>query len=103
MFGKGNCWDNAPQESFFGRMKEHVGERIKECTTYQEILAIIDDWMDYYNNNGYQWELSRISPNEYYEYIITGIYPIKGKILSMDMFYEECNKTAGQTKEISFS
>lgn len=33
MSRKGNCWDNAPQESFFGRMKDHVGDRIKECTT----------------------------------------------------------------------
>ena len=79
MSRRGNCWDNAPQESFFGRMKDHIGERIQECITYKEIEAVIDDWMDYYNNDRYQWRLARLSPNEYYQYITTGVYPIKGE------------------------
>lgn len=91
MSRRGNCWDNAPQESFFGRMKDHIGERIKKCSTYSEILNIIDDWMDYYNNDRYQWGLARLSPNEYYQYIITGIYPIKGRIPTADMDHEEGN------------
>lgn len=89
MSRKGNCWDNAPQESFFGRMKDHIGDRLKDCTMYNEISAIVDDWMDYYNNDRYQWELARLSPNEYYQYITTGVYPIKGKIPSADMENEE--------------
>ncbi|MCF0160421.1 MAG: IS3 family transposase, partial [Bacteroidaceae bacterium] len=28
MSRRGNCWDNAPQESFFGRMKDHVKKKI---------------------------------------------------------------------------
>ena len=91
MSRRGNCWDNAPQESFFGRMKDQIGGRIKKCSTYSEILNIIDDWMDYYNNDRYQWGLARLSPNEYYQYIITGIYPIKGRIPSADMDHEEGN------------
>ena len=91
MSRRGNCWDNAPQESFFGRMKDQIGGRIKKCSTYSEILNIIDDWMDYYNNDRYQWGLARLSPNEYYQYIITGIYPIKGRIPSSDMDHEEGN------------
>ena len=31
MSRKGNCWDNAPQESFFGHFKDEA--RIKECQT----------------------------------------------------------------------
>jgi len=38
------------------------------------MVVIIDDWMDYYNNDRYQWELARLSPNEYYDYTITGNY-----------------------------
>ena len=91
MSRRGNCWDNAPQESFFGRMKDHIGGKIKESTTYSEILAIVDDWMDYYNNDRYQWELAKLSPNEYYQYITTGIYPIKGRIPSADRDDEEGN------------
>lgn len=89
MSRRGNCWDNAPQESFFGRMKDHIGDRLKECRMYNEILAIVDDWMDYYNNDRYQWGLAKLSPNEYYQYITTGIYPLKEKIPSADMENEE--------------
>ena len=32
MSRKGNCWDNAPQESFFGRMKDHIKEKFKKAT-----------------------------------------------------------------------
>ena len=78
MSRRGNCWDNAPQESFYGHMKDHIEDKLKDCTMYCEVLAIVDDWMDYYNNDRYQWELAKLSPNEYYQYIITGVYPIKG-------------------------
>lgn len=82
MSRKGNCWDNAPQESFFGRMKDHIEHHLKKCIEFSEVKMIIDDWMDYYNNERYQWELAKLSPNEYYEYITTGIYPLKGVIPS---------------------
>lgn len=80
MSRRGNCWDNAPQESFFGRMKDHIEYRLKECSEFLDVKTIIDDWMDYYNNERYQWELAKLSPNEYYEYITTGIYPLRGVI-----------------------
>lgn len=76
MSRKGNCWDNAPQESFFGHMKDEID--VNECTKYREVKAIIDDWLDYYNNDRYQWQLAKLSPNQYYEYITTGIYPLEG-------------------------
>lgn len=76
MSRKGNCWDNAPQESFFGHMKDEID--VSGCTKYREVKTIIDDWMDYYNNERYQWQLAKLSPNEYYRYITTGIYPLKG-------------------------
>ena len=76
MSRKGNCWDNAPQESFFGHMKDEID--ISKCTKHREVKKIIDDWMDYYNKERYQWQLAKLSPNEYYEYITTGIYPLKG-------------------------
>ena len=75
MSRKGNCWDNAPQESFFGHMKDEID--LSNCKTFEEVKKIIDDWMDYYNNERYQWNLAKLSPNEYYKYIKTGIYPLK--------------------------
>lgn len=48
MSRRGNCWDNAPMESFFGHFKDEA--YIQECKSYQELSAEIDDYMDYYNN-----------------------------------------------------
>jgi len=74
MSRKGNCWDNAPQESFFGHMKDEID--LEECQTFRDVKAKIDDWIDYYNNDRYQWDLCKLSPNEYYEYVKTGKYPL---------------------------
>lgn len=75
MSRRGNCWDNAPQESFFGHMKDEIGS-IRKVKRYEQVKAIIDDWIDYYNNERYDWQLAKLSPNEYYEYVITGTYPL---------------------------
>ena len=77
MSRKGNCWDNAPQESFFGHMKDEIAELIAECGSYEQVCAVVDDWMDYYNNDRYQWDLEKLSPREYYRYRQTGVYPLK--------------------------
>ena len=74
MSRKGNCWDNAPQESFFGHMKDELAEKIPNWTCFADVQRSIDDWMDYYNNDRYQWDLAKLSPNEYYQYLITGSY-----------------------------
>jgi putative transposase len=75
MSRRGNCWDNAPQESFFGHMKDEI--RIEKCHTFDEVKQEVDNYMDYYNNDRYQWDLAKLSPNQYFEYLETGEYPIK--------------------------
>ena len=77
MSRRGNCWDNAPQESFFGHMKDHIMDKIATAKSFEEAKAIIDDYMDFYNNDNGIWELAKLTPNEYYEYCITGIYPLQ--------------------------
>lgn len=74
MSRRGNCWDNAPKESFFGHMKDEL--KIHRDMSFEEILAEVDDWMDYYNNDRYQWGLAKLSPREFYEYLMTGEYPL---------------------------
>jgi len=91
MSRRGNCWDNAPQESFFGRMKDHIKKKLEGCRVYDDVKQVIDDWMDYYNNDRHQWKLARLSPNEYYKYITTGIYPLKGLVPPTDRGDEEGN------------
>ena len=76
MSRKGNCWDNAPQESFYGHMKDHIRDMIKEAKSFDDVREIVNDYIDYYNNERYQWELAKLSPNEFYRFCTTGIYPI---------------------------
>lgn len=76
MSRKGNCWDNAPQENFFGHMKDEIAHEVSKCTGYLEVEAVVDDWIDYYNNDRYQWDLLKLSPVEYYQYLKTGVYPL---------------------------
>ena len=76
MSRRGNCWDNAPQESFFGHMKDHIKAKLAECTEFSDVQFIIDDYMDYYNNRRYQWHLAKLAPNEFYNFITTGEYPL---------------------------
>ena len=76
MSRRGNCWDNAPQESFFGHMKDEIKPEIKVCETFEQVKSIIDDWIEYYNNDRYQWDLLKLSPAEFYKYCVTGIYPL---------------------------
>ena len=51
----GNYWDNADRESFFAHMKNETKDKIIGCITY-------DDWIDYYNNDRYIWNLNKMPP-----------------------------------------
>lgn len=75
MSRRGNCWDNAPQESFFGHMKDELHPYMKNWKTFDDVKERIDDWMDYYNNDRYQTILQWMSPNEYYHFLETKELP----------------------------
>ena len=75
MSRRGNCWDNAPQESFFGHMKDDLKDKMKSWKTFEDVKRDVDDWMDYYNNDRCIWKLAKLPPRKYYEYLKTGIYP----------------------------
>ena len=57
-------------------MKDEIGSAMAQVTSFEEAQALIDDWMDYYNNDRGQWLLAKLSPNEFYEYCNTGTYPL---------------------------
>jgi putative transposase len=63
MSRRGNCWDNAPQESFFGHLKDEVD--YKSCTTLEEVENSINNYIDYYNNHRCQWNLKKLTPVKY--------------------------------------
>ena len=77
MSRRGNCWDNAPQESFFGHMKDEITDVITSCKRYDDVKAVVDDWIDYYNTDRGQWCLLKLTPKEFYEYQLSGVYPLQ--------------------------
>lgn len=84
MSRRGNCWDNAPQESFFGHMKDELGN-LDSLLTFSDLSAKINDYMDYYNNERYQWDLAKLSPNQYAAFIKTGVYPLAHLVKTPDL------------------
>lgn len=68
MSRRGNYWDNAPQESFFGHMKDEVD--FKSFQTFDEVLKAIDDYIEYYNNYRYQWNLKKMTPKQYRNHLL---------------------------------
>lgn len=69
MSRRGNCWDNAPQESFFGHMKDHVDSR--SCTSFEELQSEIDRYIKYYNHHRYQWGLKKMTPVQYRNHLLS--------------------------------
>lgn len=78
MSRKGNCWDNACQESFFGHMKDEIREPLRRCHSFAEIKNLLTEQIEYYNHYRYQWKLAKLAPCQFYEYWKTGVYPIQG-------------------------
>ncbi|CUU46548.1 transposase InsO family protein [Clostridium beijerinckii] len=68
MSRRGNCWNNAPQESFFGHLKDEVD--IKTCETFEDLVKEIDDYIDYYNNFRGQWNLKKMTPVKYRNHLL---------------------------------
>ncbi|WP_342414575.1 IS3 family transposase [Paenibacillus sp. FSL R10-2782] len=68
MSRRGNCWDNAPQESFFGHFNDEIS--LKNCTTLDEVKREIKAYMTYYNYYRYQWNLKRMTPVQYRDHLL---------------------------------
>lgn len=60
MSRKGNCINNAPIESFFGHLKDDIDFR--ETKTFQELDDVLNTYMNYYNNQRYQWDIQKMTP-----------------------------------------
>lgn len=64
MSRKGNCFDNAVMENFFGHLKAEMyhGEHF---ATVDDFLHELDDYMGYYNTQRVQEGLEGMTPTEY--------------------------------------
>lgn len=68
MSRKGNCLDNAPVESFFGLMKDHLD--LTGCKTIEEVEKEVTRVINYYNKERPQLGLSKMPPTEYRRHLV---------------------------------
>ncbi|MFE8701639.1 IS3 family transposase [Cytobacillus sp. FJAT-54145] len=68
MSRKGNCWDNAPMEGFFGHFKDLAEYR--SCENLAEVTAEINRVIEEYNNHRYQWGLNKMTPVQYRSHLL---------------------------------
>ena len=64
MSRKGNCWDNAPTESFWGRLKT-ASLYGRKFATRREAMEAVLDWMAFYNHRRLHSTLGYLSPMQY--------------------------------------
>jgi putative transposase len=68
MSRRGNCLDNAPIESFFGHLKDHLDtESIK---TFDELKKHVTDELHYYNHQRPQLRLKKMPPVLYRRHLL---------------------------------
>jgi putative transposase len=63
MSRKGNCWDNAPMESFFATLKREIGQ--SRWPTRSAAVNAIDAYIAYYNHERLHSALDYRSPAQY--------------------------------------
>jgi len=68
MSRRGNCIDNAPMESFFGHLKDDVD--CQRAKTFEELNIMLDEYLKYYNNERYQWDLKKMTPVQYRNHLL---------------------------------
>lgn len=76
MSGRGNSLDNAPMESFFNTLKTRIIDIIARCKTADKVRQLISGFMDSYNTEMYSCSLAGLTPEEFYKYSVTGVYPL---------------------------
>ena len=64
MSRKGNCYDNAIIENFFGTIKSEMFY-LKKYTSVDELKKDIKEYISYYNNDRIKLNLNGMSPINY--------------------------------------
>jgi putative transposase len=68
MSRKGNCIDNAPIESFFGLLKDHL--ELKDCKNIIDVKKEVTRKINYYNTERPQIGLKKMPPSEYRRHLL---------------------------------
>ena len=67
MSRRGNCWDNSPQESFFGHFKDECDYEV--CESLDDLHDLIEGYKYYYNYERGMWDRLQMTPVAYEEYL----------------------------------
>jgi len=65
MSRNGNCWDNAPTESFWGRLKTASVHGRHKFTTRAQAKQAVMNWMAFYNHRRLHSSLGYLSPMQF--------------------------------------
>ena len=74
---RGNSQDNAPMESFFGRLKAAILDMVARCRTFEDAKTLVSAYIKEYNTEHYQYDLAALTPAEFYQYATSGVYPLE--------------------------
>jgi len=70
MSGKGNCYDNAVMESFFGTLKTELAYpskfHMKDYKTMSDAYLSLDEYFRFYNTERFNQALDYQTPSEVY-------------------------------------
>ena len=68
---KGNCYDNASMENFYGHLKSETIYQMpfhqRYGSTRKELIAIINDYIQWYNEERIQEGLGYLSPTNFFK------------------------------------
>jgi putative transposase len=64
MSRKGNCYDNAVMENFFGHLKEELFHHVRFLST-EALAAALKEYIHWYNNERISTKLKGLSPVQY--------------------------------------
>jgi putative transposase len=64
MSRKGNCYDNACMESFFGHLKSEC-LKLQRFETEDQLIEAVHTYIHFYNNERFQKKLNNLSPVQY--------------------------------------
>ena len=110
MSRRGNSQDNAPMESFFGRMKTEIIDIIARCKNLDTVKQLINGYINMHNNERYQENLAALSPSEFYTYKVTGQYPLDNyygieatELMSLEQIIEAKLEMQEKKKELKIS
>ena len=70
MSRKGNCWDNAPVESFFATLKKELVHRYKYLTREQAKMSVFTYIEVFYNRKRRHSALGYLSPHDYEQILL---------------------------------